>query len=860
MEFLYKKLDLLEEMSHIPEVVFSEIEDNLSTKFPIRDYQNRCFVRFDYILKNSQITKQVKPYHLLFNMATGSGKTLIMAGLILYLYQKGIRNFLFFVHNNNILEKTKDNFLNKSSSKYLFKNEIVIGGKRVFVKQVNNFDNSDNENINIHFTSIQKLHNDLTKTEKENSISLEDFKERKIALLGDEAHHYNANSKSQMELFKSWEQLIIDLHKSNDENILLEFTATHDFKNPELTRKYHDKVIIRYDLSQFRIDKYSKEINLIRSLQEESGRILQALLLNLYRQELATAHGINLKPVILFKAKSKIEESRQNKIRFHKLIDDLSPKVIDSLRNSPLPVIKKAFSYFDQKGLSSFEIVDLLKTNFKFENCLSANESNKEKLSIEDIESDNLLNTLENENNPIRAIFAVQKLNEGWDVLNLFDIVRLYETRDGKGGKVGATTLSEAQLIGRGARYFPFVAQADEDRFKRKYDDDLDNDLKILEELYYHTKEDSRYISELRKALEEQGSLDPNSENLVIKELKIKEEFKQTSFYQTGRVAFNKKEVRSFENVKSFQDLGVSRHNHPHKLSSNFSKSSSAFFELEKVYEEENQISRDIDICEIPIHIIQYAISKIPFFEFNNLLTRFPNLTSTTQFINSRDYLSGLTITFTGPKSKLVDISNEDYLQAIIGLLTSIEHDIKSSQTTYKGSAFITKYIHEIFVDKKIQVYKDDPRADGQLELVEDVPWYVYNANYGTEEEKAFVKLFARKFDQLNKKFGQIFLVRNERVLKIIDKLGRAFEPDFILFCEQNQDEELTYQVFIEPKGAHLLGEENMWKEDFLNEMAQDRMLININTEKCVVTGVPFYKKDFENEFGLSLFQVLNIN
>lgn len=45
------------------------------------------------------------------------------------------------------------------------------------------------------------------------------------------------------------------------------------------------------------------------------------------------------------------------------------------------------------------------------------------------------LQHLEDENNPIRAVFAVQKLNEGWDVLNLFDIVRLYEDRDGKDGK-----------------------------------------------------------------------------------------------------------------------------------------------------------------------------------------------------------------------------------------------------------------------------------------------------------------------------------------------------------------------------------------------------------------------------------------
>ena len=39
------------------------------------------------------------------------------------------------------------------------------------------------------------------------------------------------------------------------------------------------------------------------------------------------------------------------------------------------------------------------------------------------------VNTLEDKDNPIRAIFAVQKLNEGWDVLNLFD--RQFEDQDG---------------------------------------------------------------------------------------------------------------------------------------------------------------------------------------------------------------------------------------------------------------------------------------------------------------------------------------------------------------------------------------------------------------------------------------------
>lgn len=68
-----------------------------------------------------------------------------------------------------------------------------------------------------------------------------------------------------------------------------------------------------------------------------------------------------------------------------------------------------------------------IKDDFSLEHCISANEDG-------DVEKNQLmLNSLEELSNPYRAVFAVNKLNEGWDVLNLFDIVRLYETRDGKG-------------------------------------------------------------------------------------------------------------------------------------------------------------------------------------------------------------------------------------------------------------------------------------------------------------------------------------------------------------------------------------------------------------------------------------------
>ena len=104
-----------------------------------------------------------------------------------------------------------------------------------------------------------------------------------------------------------------------------------------------------------------------------------------------------------------------------------------------------------------------------------------------------LVNSLEDIENPIRVVFSVDMLNEGWDVLNLFDIVRLYDTRQasGKAGKIGAYTIKEAQLIGRGARYCPFVDGDDELKFKRKYDFDLENKNRILETMYFHSKNDS---------------------------------------------------------------------------------------------------------------------------------------------------------------------------------------------------------------------------------------------------------------------------------------------------------------------------------------------------------------------------------
>ena len=97
MAFLYEKIDAWREKGS--SAVFpTYIQENLNSNFELRPYQKQAFENFITYFESSN---RPKPAQVLFHMATGSGKTLIMAGLMLYLYKQGYRNFLFFVNLSN---------------------------------------------------------------------------------------------------------------------------------------------------------------------------------------------------------------------------------------------------------------------------------------------------------------------------------------------------------------------------------------------------------------------------------------------------------------------------------------------------------------------------------------------------------------------------------------------------------------------------------------------------------------------------------------------------------------------------------------------------------------------------------------
>lgn len=125
--------------------------------------------------------------------------------------------------------------------------------------------------------------------------------------------------------------------------------------------------------------------------------------------------------------------------------------------------------------------------------------------------------------------------------------------------------------------------------------------------------------------------------------------------------------------------------------------------------------------------------------------------------------------------------------------------------------------------------------------------WFVFEDNFGTSEEKAFVSYFKTYVPELQKKYNKVYLIRNERQLHIYSFAdGNRFEPDYLLFLQKNNSsgyEQL--QVFIEPKGTHII-ENDKWKEDFLldieNKAVASKVFVDDN--KYRIWGFHFFNAD----------------
>ncbi len=272
------------------------------------------------------------------------------------------------------------------------------------------------------------------------------------------------------------------------------------------------------------------------------------------------------------------------------------------------------------------------------------------------------------------------------------------------------------------------------------------------------------------------------------------------------------------------------------------------------------------NIAKINYAIVNKALAKIPVYKFNTLKSRFPNLKSTREFITSDSYLANIKIEI---HSKYDEPPMSILFSAVTTVLTKIATTISAIEEEYEGTKnFRAVKICDVFHDKVVNYTKIVDGGSGVSQNDTTVPtamridlknedWFTFTDNYGTSEEKAFVSYFRDYVDKLKDIYSKVYLVRNERQMHLYSfDGGKRFEPDYVLFLQKdNTDGFEQMQVFIEPKGTHLV-ESDKWKEDFLLQLKENAIPIKrfVDDNNYHIWGFHFFNRDVRGtEFSADL-------
>ncbi len=755
----------------------------------------------------------------MFEMATGSGKTLVMAGLILECCKQGYQNFIFFVNSTSILEKTKLNFIDSASSKYLFSENININDENTEIKSINHLNESQASAINIYFSTIQGLFSLFTKA-KENAISIEDLKDQKLVFLADEAHHLNTETKKKLNDSEAsekhnWESVVKLALEQNKDNLLLEFSATIP-NEKSVKDKYKNLKVITYTLKEFSEDKFCKNIySLSYENKESETRFLGACVSSLYKELLAQHHNIeNFKPCILFKSE-RIEDSKENQERFNTFLENLSPLDLENFFNhSQNAFFKDAKNFFDKQKYTP-NLAALLQTKFK--KSVQINTNNEKELE----KSMLLLNSLEDRQNPKRVIFSVDKLNEGWDVLNLFDIVRLKNKASQK------DTTKDAQLIGRGARYYPFsyndLKPSQIEFYQRKFD--LFNPLSALERLDYHAIYDSEFIAQLNNELQVLGLGFVNEKQTIP--LTPTKRFK--CYYASNTKDKNKnlfnKDYTDHVKVK-LQSLHV-------PLFAFNVREKKVDFKEENKGDKTYYIPHTLD--KIPLNYFLKALN-LKNLDFKTLKKAFKKHAFNNKVEFIEQYISPLKTNF--HKNQKFD-DNKILLKLAVYIIENLKDTLLKEQDKYDVSAL------------ELKEFETHNKSLSASELEKDIPsyeWLLFKdmRKLDSDLEREFLDFINRKKEVLDKKFKEWCVLRNDHFteLKVFCNIenspyyAQGFEPDFILFAQTHSDEFLGFTCYVEAKGEHL-EPSNAWKEEFLETL--ENTVLKSHNKKLDLKGLPFF-------------------
>jgi len=902
-DFLFNKIknDPAYQSWKVNNAIPEYVTDNLHPSKKLRDYQEEVLRHFIYLFEVDRESAK----HLMVNMATGTGKTLVMASIVLYLYAQGYRNFLFLVHQVQIKNQAVRNLTDYKFEKYLFNPKgIKISGQKVEIKEVASVADALRNDINFMFFSTQLLYNRL-KEDRENGLTADDFNQNDIVVIADEAHRLNVDTRSKskkvQEEIMNWETAVMSAINARPDNMLVEFTATVDLANQAIHEKYQDKIVFRYDFMQFNRDGFSKDVRFLYNQEihtEDQKRLLiiNAVALSEYRKLLAEKEmGLYMTPILLVKS-TKIAKSEEDREFFDTVINSLRPEDLNRLKelgqentDREHEILSDMFAWIadennslvssgDWDGLKSF--VTSIRSSFARDHTMVYNSKKKERAE--------LLTSLDSSRNTMRAIFSVNALNEGWDVLSLYDIIHFDISETKK------VSLQDIQLIGRGARYMPYelppsyqpdeVVQNQEglfgsefnvaknfdfDKYKRKFDRQPHERARILETFVYHFVKTGTFLENLQKDLLGEGII---NEGVEKKTITLKQHFLESETYKKGFVFVNKTEKRN-------KVLGE-------EIETTFNRIIKAgAYNLRArglTDYEQNQIigNQKIEVIRISeeyfsLELIRKALMSAEgnFFRFNNVSEHIFGMDTIDDLITK--YLPRYEIKYIYEEGKGIDeLSPQEKLQLLVGvILPEVRKAIDLGMPKVTGTkTFRPVALSQVFSKEK-NIYlmsfpKEDPktgkkifvssdeRANAQSDHnnpglrynVQSADWHAYDENFGTSEEKLLVRYVASQMASLKKKYpgAEIYLIRNELDYWLFSpKDGRRFSPDYMLIINDIKNKKMYYQCLIEPKGGHLL-DQDKWKEEALMGLRGEGQIV-FDADKDDKSGYQEYLKRAKN-------------
>jgi len=473
--------------------LFDLVESGV-TKHRLRYYQTEALYVLDYLLgmpphkqekksliETIDVTENITAPFLGFEMATGSGKTMLMGASLYYIFKKfGIKNFLIItpastdIYQKTILNFSRGTFESVWANDAPFTYNLVTGDDYTAKPLYDGFDST--RDLSIFVFNISKFGPNAVNTTKRwessvwkdpdsNTVGIRDFlQNEKLVIVTDEAHH--AQNLASNKIIKSFHP-----------ELVLEFTATA-VEAAKNEAKKAQTVVYKYDIRRFLEDGYGKTVKAVALNVEEPGRRAKK------QADLPAREKLKLITLVMIHLMKKRAVLRDLKIRgmkpvaFVKVKDETTyaAKVFNYLRDG-LHLDKENLGIILEKlKAQELEVTDLLQEMFDndFDGDIAKLAQEIEgvtKTAIfyhgkSDKETQKKWTNIKR--NEVEIIVYMQKLDEGIDLPNIYSMAVIYDN-------ISDLKTSVKQIIGRGVRL---------GKEKREFDDSTDKLLAQAEKLH----------------------------------------------------------------------------------------------------------------------------------------------------------------------------------------------------------------------------------------------------------------------------------------------------------------------------------------------------------------------------------------